>query len=117
MQLPRVWRKSTFSTTPFAVSRSTANRSIRWAQAGLLVNALLVLVKLIAGILGHANALVADAIESSADIFSSLIVWMGLSIAARPADESHRVPFGPPHGEAVFLHEAHELLARDAAVL
>ncbi|HKN57748.1 MAG TPA: cation diffusion facilitator family transporter [Gemmatimonadaceae bacterium] len=84
------------------MSRSTANRSIRWAQAGLLVNALLVLVKLIAGIIGHANALVADAIESSADIFSSLIVWMGLSIAARPADEDH--PYG--HGKAEPLAAA-----------
>jgi cation diffusion facilitator family transporter len=75
---------------------NATSRSIRWAQAGLLTNALLVLVKLIAGIVGHANALVADAVESSADIFSSLIVWMGLSIAARPADEDH--PYG--HGKA-----------------
>ena len=77
-------------------------RSIRWAQAGLITNALLVLVKLIAGIVGHANALVADAVESSADIFSSLIVWMGLSIAARPADEDH--PYG--HGKAEPLAAA-----------
>jgi len=75
---------------------SATRRSIRWAQAGLLVNAVLVLVKLFAGIIGHANALVADAVESSADIFSSMIVWMGLSIAARPADEDH--PYG--HGKA-----------------
>lgn len=77
-------------------------RSIRWAQAGLIINALLVLVKLIAGIVGHANALVADAVESSADIFSSLIVWMGLSIASRPADEDH--PYG--HGKAEPLAAA-----------
>jgi cation diffusion facilitator family transporter len=57
---------------------------------------LLVIVKFVAGIVGHANALVADAVESSADIFSSFIVWMGLSIAARPADEEH--PYG--HGKA-----------------
>ena len=76
--------------------KDATSRSIRWAQAGLLTNAVLVLVKFIAGIVGHANALVADAVESSADIFSSLIVWMGLSIAARPADEDH--PFG--HGKA-----------------
>lgn len=81
---------------------SAATRSIRWAQAGLLVNAVLVLVKLIAGIVGHANALVADAVESSADIFSSLIVWMGLSIAVRPADEDH--PYG--HGKAEPLAAA-----------
>ena len=66
------------------------------------MNAVLVLVKLIAGIVGHANALVADAIESSADIFSSMIVWMGLSIASRPADEDH--PYG--HGKAEPLAAA-----------
>ena len=81
---------------------TATSRSIRWAQAGLLVNAALVLVKLIAGIVGHANALVADAVESSADIFSSVIVWMGLSIAAKPADEDH--PFG--HGKAEPLAAA-----------
>ena len=76
--------------------KSATRRSIRWAQAGLVTNAVLVIVKFVAGIVGHANALVADAVESSADIFSSLIVWMGLSIAARPADEDH--PYG--HGKA-----------------
>ena len=81
---------------------NATRRSIRWAQAGLLINAVLVLVKLFAGIIGHANALVADAVESSADIFSSMIVWMGLSIAARPADEDH--PYG--HGKAEPLAAA-----------
>jgi len=81
---------------------SGTSRSIRWAKAGLLTNAVLVLVKLIAGIVGNANALVADAVESSADIFSSLIVWMGLSVAARPADENH--PYG--HGKAEPLAAA-----------
>ena len=81
---------------------NATRRSIRWAQAGLLVNAALVLVKLVAGVVGHANALVADAVESSADIFSSFIVWMGLSIAAKPADEDH--PYG--HGKAEPLAAA-----------
>jgi cation diffusion facilitator family transporter len=82
--------------------KSAINRSIRWAQAGLLTNASLVVIKLFAGIIGHSNALIADAVESSADIFSSVIVWMGLSIAARPADEDH--PYG--HGKAEPLAAA-----------
>ena len=82
--------------------REATRRSIRWAQAGLLTNACLVFVKIFAGIIGHSNALIADGIESSADIFSSLIVWMGLSIAARPADEDH--PYG--HGKAEPLAAA-----------
>ena len=77
------------------------------------MNALLVLIKLFAGIIGHANALVADAIESSGDIFSSMIVWMGLSIAARPADEDH--PYG--HGKAEHLAALEEACDRHSEAL
>jgi cation diffusion facilitator family transporter len=69
-----------------------AQRGIRAAQAGLLANAALSLVKLIAGILGNSYALIADAIESGADVFSSIVVWRGLRIASRDADEEF--PFG-----------------------
>jgi len=71
---------------------SAHQHGIRSVQTGLLVNTLLVMVKLVAGILGHAYALVADAVESAADIFSSLIVWGGLRIAARDPDDEY--PFG-----------------------
>ena len=81
---------------------SATTRGIRSAQAGLLINVVLVVVKLIAGIVGNTYALVADAIESSTDVFSSMIVWAGLSIAARPADEDH--PYG--HGKAEPLAAA-----------
>lgn len=77
-------------------------RGIRAAQIGLLINALLAAIKLVAGVVGHAYALVADAVESTADIFSSLIVWGGLAIAAQPADEDH--PYG--HGKAEALATA-----------
>lgn len=73
-----------------------AQRGIRVAQVGVLVNAALAGVKLVAGLVGHSYALVADAIESSADVLSSLIVWGGLHVASQPADENH--PFG--HGKA-----------------
>lgn len=75
---------------------------IRAAQAGLVVNAALVVIKLVAGIVGHSYALVADAVESSTDIFASLIVWGGLHVSAQPADESH--PYG--HGKAEALATA-----------
>lgn len=78
------------------------NRGIRAAGAGLIVNSLLVLTKLIAGIVGNAYVLIADAVESSADIFGGIIVWRGLAIAAQPADEDH--PFG--HGKAESLAAA-----------
>src|SRR5437588_9703469 len=74
----------------------TLQRGIRSAQMGLVINALLASIKLAAGLIGNAYALVADAAESMADILSSLIVWGGLAIAAQPADENH--PYG--HGKA-----------------
>src|ERR1700723_608031 len=69
------------------------------AQTGLFVNIVLVIVKLVAGIAGHSGALVADAVESFADIFSSLIVWGGLRITTRPADEEY--PYGYGKAEAI----------------
>ena len=60
------------------------------------VNALLASAKLVAGLAGHSHALTADAVESLADVFSSLVVWRGLVVAAAPADEDH--PYG--HGKA-----------------
>jgi cation diffusion facilitator family transporter len=62
----------------------------------MAVNVVLSGAKLAAGVAGHSHALVADAVESFADIFSSLIVWRGVVIAAVPADEDH--PYG--HGKA-----------------
>ena len=74
-------------------------RGKRAALTGLMVNLLLVAIKLVAGIVGHAYALIADAIESSMDLFGSLVVWGGLHITSRPADEDY--PYG--YGKAETL--------------
>lgn len=74
-------------------------RGIRSAQVGMLINTLLAVTKLVAGLVGHTYALVADAIESTADIFSSLIVWGGLHVAGRDPDEDY--PFGYGKAEAL----------------
>lgn len=68
----------------------------RLALLGIVVNALLAALKIIAGILGNAYALIADGIESMLDIGGSFIIWGGLKVAARPPDASH--PYG--HGKA-----------------
>ena len=81
---------------------SQTARGIKAALVGLLVNIVLVIAKLLAGIAGHSYALVADAIESSTDIFSSLVVWGGLRITTRPADEQY--PYG--YGKAESLAAA-----------
>src|SRR3954462_6019378 len=71
-------------------------RSLRATFVGLAVNLTLAGTKLAAGIAGHSHALIADAVESLADLVSSVIVWRGLVVASEPADEDH--PYG--HGKA-----------------
>src|SRR5882757_7940164 len=75
---------------------SRLKRSLRTTFLGLAVNAVLAAAKMLAGIFGHSHALVADAVESFADVFSSLVVWRGVIVAAEPEDEDH--PYG--HGKA-----------------
>ena len=74
-------------------------RGVRASIVGLVVNVALAITKLLAGLLGHSYALVADAVESLADVFGSIVVWSGLRISARPADHDH--PYG--HGKAEAL--------------
>ncbi len=77
-------------------------RSLRATFLGMVVNTVLAVGKMTAGFLGQSHALVADGVESLADLFSSLIVWRGLVIADAPADEDH--PYG--HGKAEPLASA-----------
>ncbi len=72
---------------------------VRLAQAGMLLNMVLAIVKVLAGLIGHSYALIADGIESVADIFGSLIVWSGLRVARRSADTAY--PFGYGKAEAL----------------
>ncbi|NLA63034.1 MAG: cation transporter [Bacteroidales bacterium] len=61
----------------------------------LVGNVVLVFVKLITGVLGNSFALIADAIESLGDVFSSFIIFLGLRVSDKPSDDDH--PFG--HGK------------------
>src|SRR2546423_15632907 len=75
---------------------SNLQTGARYALLGLGVNVIFALVKISAGILGNAYALIADGIESSLDVAGSFIIWGGLRFAARPPDATH--PYG--HGKA-----------------
>ena len=69
--------------------------AIRTTYFSIIGNTSLALIKGLAGFFGNSYALIADAIESTTDIFSSLIVLFGLKYAKRPADKNH--PYG--HGK------------------
>jgi cation diffusion facilitator family transporter len=84
-----------------AVSGNQRSHSIwrtgaRFALLGLIVNILLSSAKILAGIIGHAYVLIADGIESALDVGGSIVIWGGLTVAARPPDKTH--PYG--HGKA-----------------
>lgn len=68
---------------------------VRSTLIGMLINVALAMAKGTAGVLGNSYALVADAIESSADVVTSFIVLLGLRLAGKPADKNH--PYG--HGK------------------
>lgn len=68
--------------------------AITAAQKGALINTALAVIKVLAGILGNSYALIADGIESGADVISSLIVWRGLSISRREATDTYQFGYG-----------------------
>ena len=78
------------------MNKELSKPGIKSTFIGIIFNLFLVAIKGAAGFLGHSNALIADAIESSSDILTSIIVVVGLKIAAKPADTDH--PYG--HGKA-----------------
>lgn len=96
-----------------AAPRSGLARNLRAVRAGILVNAGLALVKLVTGVLGNSYALIADAVESLADIFASLVVWGGLRVAARDADEDY--PFGYGRAEPLAAAVVGIMMAAAAA--
>ena len=63
-----------------------AHAGIRSIRHGIFANIFLALVKGFVGFFGNSFALIADAIESTADVFTSIIVWIGLKSAAKPPD-------------------------------
>jgi cation diffusion facilitator family transporter len=71
----------------------------RVAATGMLVSGALAVIKIAAGMSGHSTAVVADGLESAADVIASGFVLFGLTLAAKPADENH--PYG--HGRVETL--------------
>jgi len=76
--------------------QTNKQKAIRTTYWSIFGNAFLALAKGVTGIFGHSYALIADAIESTTDVFSSFLVLFGLKYSTKPADENH--PYG--HGKA-----------------
>jgi cation diffusion facilitator family transporter len=76
--------------------KTNEQTAIKATYFSIIGNTALALIKGLAGFFGNSYALIADAIESTTDIFASLLVLFGIKYSSRPADENH--PYG--HGRA-----------------
>jgi cation diffusion facilitator family transporter len=93
----------------------SASQAARAPLVGIAVNASLAAIKILAGTFGNSYALIADGIESTSDIVTSLVVWGGLQVAARPADKQHPYGYGKAESLAGVLG-AIALLAAAATI-
>lgn len=79
--------------------KSNVQKAIEATYLSIFGNLILAVAKGITGVFGNSYALVADAIESLTDVFSSALVLFGIKYSTRPADSNH--PYG--HGRAETL--------------
>jgi cation diffusion facilitator family transporter len=94
---------------------SREQTAIKTAYFSIAGNTLLALIKWLTGYFGNSFALIADAIESTSDIFASLLVLFGLKYANRPADKNH--PYGHGRAEPLFTFIVVALLVSSAVVI
>ena len=73
--------------------------AVRVSMVSIIGNAILSLFKILAGILAHSGAMVSDAVHSASDVFSSIIVIIGVKISAKDSDRDH--PYGHERFECV----------------
>lgn len=73
--------------------------AMRVSVITLIINLFLSLGKLAAGVLGHSAAMISDAVHSASDVFSTLIVMVGISVSRKDADKSH--PYGHERLECI----------------
>jgi cation diffusion facilitator family transporter len=81
----------------------------------IAVNFVLAATKIAVGVVGRSSALVADGIESSADILTSAIVWIGFRISDRPPDRTH--PYGHGKAESIAAVVVSSSLLAAAAII
>ena len=83
----------------YILMKSNVQKAIEATYLSIFGNLILAVAKGITGVFGNSYALVADAIESLTDVFSSALVLFGIKYSTRPADSNH--PYG--HGRAETL--------------
>ncbi|MBM4222722.1 MAG: cation transporter [Gammaproteobacteria bacterium] len=68
-----------------------AIKTIRWS---MLTNAVLAIIKIAGGYYGHSHALIADGLESTTDVFSSLVLLIAMHFACKKPDKKYPYGYG-----------------------
>jgi len=79
--------------------KTSTSLAMRVSVISIVVNLVLAVMKLIAGLIAKSGAMVSDAVHSASDVFSTLIVMVGVTISAKQADKDH--PYGHERLECV----------------
>lgn len=72
------------------ISDKYEKTAVKVSLVSIIGNSLLSLFKLLAGIIANSGAMISDAVHSASDVFSSIIVILGVKIAARDSDDEHQ---------------------------
>ena len=81
------------------VSADFERTAVKVSMVSIIGNAVLSLLKFLAGIFAHSGAMVSDAVHSASDVFSSIIVIIGVKLSTRAPDKEH--PYGHERFECV----------------
>ena len=74
-------------------------QAMKVSTVSIVVNVLLSLFKLLAGVIAQSGAMISEAIHSASDVFSTIIVMVGIHLAGRKSDKEH--PYGHERMECV----------------
>ena len=85
--------------TNASIEQTTAKTAVRVSVVSIIANTVLSIGKAAAGILAHSPAMISDGVHSASDVFSSIIVIIGVQLSAKKSDRSH--PYGHERFECV----------------
>ena len=79
--------------------RNSKSVAMRVSTVSIVVNLVLSILKLLAGIIAKSGAMISDAVHSASDVFSTFVVMIGVSISEKQSDKEH--PYGHERLECV----------------
>ena len=80
-------------------SQSSKKIIMRVSNISIVVNVLLSAIKFVVGVIANSGAMISDAVHSASDVFSTIIVMIGVKISGKDSDNDH--PYGHERLECV----------------